>query len=84
MTIEILCNGCDDCDVLIGKVCQAVSDLNLDADILSDHDSRKHVSGLDCVDDLKLKVNGITVSTKRDCSVRDLMLMFNKELHLSL
>jgi hypothetical protein len=82
MTIEIICNGCDDCEVLIGKVCQAVSDLNLDADILSDHESRKHVPGLGCVGDLQLRINGITVSTKRDCSVTDLMLMFNKELHL--
>jgi hypothetical protein len=82
MKIEILCNGCDDCEVLKGKVCQAVSDLNLDADVRSDHDPRRHVSGLDCAGELRLRVNGLTVTTKSDCSVRDLMLLLNKELHL--
>ena len=35
MTIEILCSGCDDCQSLRGKVCQALADLNLAADVIS-------------------------------------------------
>jgi hypothetical protein len=33
MTIEILCSGCDDCNIIVGKVCQALADLNLDAEV---------------------------------------------------
>lgn len=82
MKIEILCNGCGDCDEQKGKVSQAASDLNLDADVYSDHDPKKHVTGLDCNGVLRLRLNGLLVSTKSDCNVRDLMLLLNKELHM--
>ena len=83
MKIEILCNGCDDCEVLRGKVCQAISDLNIDADVLSNHDPKRHVAGLGCHGKLRLRIDGMTVTAKSDCSVRDWMLLFNKELHLT-
>ena len=82
MKIEVLCDGCDDCEVLNGKVCQAVSDLNLDARVVSHHDPKKHSPDVACGGELRLRINGLTVSAKRDCSVRDLMLILNKELHL--
>lgn len=79
MTIEILCNGCDDCEAIRGKVCQAIADLNLNAEIVSHHDPKRHASGADCDGQLLLRINGLVVSAKKDCSVRDLMLVFSKE-----
>ena len=78
MTIEIICDGCLDCGHIKGKVCQAVADLNLNAEVLSDHDPKNHGVGLDCVGPLRMRVNGILVSTSNECSVRDLMLLFSK------
>ena len=77
MTIEILCDGCADCGVIEGKVCQAVVDLNLNAEILSHHDPKKHKPSVDCDGLLRIRINGIVVSTRSDCSVRDLRLLFN-------
>lgn len=34
MTIEILCKDKNECSVLHGKLCQALSDLNLKADVV--------------------------------------------------
>jgi hypothetical protein len=82
MVIEILCDGCVDCGLVTGKVCQAVADLNLNADVLSHHDPRRHDSGIDCDGLLKIRINGLVVSAKSDCSVRDLMLIFSKEPNL--
>lgn len=82
MIIEILCDGCLDCGLVQGKVCQAVADLNLNAEVLSHHDPERHGSGFDCDGLLKMRINGLVVSAKSDCSVRDLMLLFSKEPHL--
>ena len=82
MIIEILCDGCLDCGLVQGKVCQAVADLNLNAEVLSHHDPERHDSGFDCYGLLKIRINGLVVSAKSDCSVRDLMLLFSKEPHL--
>ena len=79
MTIEILCDGCIDCDLARGKVCQAVADLNLDAQVVSDHDPEKHTHPRDCDGLLKLRINDLLISARSDCSVRDLMLLLNKE-----
>lgn len=57
----------NDCDILTGKVCQAVSD-------------GKQDSCLDCAGDLKLWLNDVNVSTKRVRSFRASMLL-SKELH---
>ena len=38
MTIERLCGESDHCEVLRGRVCQALSDLNLHADVVSIYD----------------------------------------------
>lgn len=38
MTIEILCGESDHCEVVRGRVCQALSDLNLNADVVSIYD----------------------------------------------
>ena len=77
MTIEILCDGCADCGVIEGKVCQAVVDLNLNAKILSHHDPNKHGPGVDCDDLVRIRIDGLVVSTRSDCSVRDLKRLFN-------
>ena len=49
MTIEILCSGCDNCEVVLGRVCQALSDLNLEAEIVSIYDpvrlAKHHIYG---------------------------------------
>ena len=82
MTIEILCDGCADCGVVEGKVCQAVIDLNLNAKILSDHDPRKHRSSVNCDGPVRIRIDGLVVSTRSDCSVRDLKQLLNqKERH---
>ena len=49
MIIEILCDGCLDCGLVKGKVCQAVVDLNLNlnAEVLSHHDPKRDDSGID-------------------------------------
>jgi hypothetical protein len=83
MKIEILCNGCDDCEMLQGKVCQAVVDLNLDAEILSTHDPKRHVFGRGCTGVFQMRIDGLNISAKSDCTVQDLMLILNKELHLN-
>ena len=77
MTIEILCDGCVDCGVIEGKVCQAVVDLNLNAQILSHHDPQKHRSSVDCDGLVRIRIDGLVVSTHSDCSVRELKLLFN-------
>ena len=79
MIIEILCDGCLDCGLLKGKVCQAVADLYLNSEVLSHHDPKRHDSGIDCDGLLKIRINGLIVSARSDCSVRDLMLIFSKE-----
>jgi hypothetical protein len=79
MTIEILCDGCTDCAAIKGKVCQAIADLNLDAEVLSSHDPKKHEAVKDCDGLFRIRINGLVVSTRNDCSVRDLMLLFSKE-----
>lgn len=49
MTIEILCSGCDNCEVVRGRVCQALSDLNLKAEVVSIYDpvrlAKNHIYG---------------------------------------
>lgn len=79
MKVEILCNGCDDCEVIRGKVCQALADLNLDVEVISHHDPQKHAPGINCDGKLELCIDGLVVSAKSDCSVRDLMMIFDKE-----
>ncbi len=79
MIVEILCDGCVDCWVVKGKVCQAIADLNLNAEVLSHHDPKRPGSGIDCDGLLKIRINGLVVSTRSDCSVRDLMLLFSQE-----
>jgi hypothetical protein len=79
MTIEIICDGCIDCAAIKGMVCQAVADLNLDAEVLSNHDPRKHKGRRNCDGTMKMRIDDIVVSARSDCSVRDLMLLFNKE-----
>ena len=79
MIIEILYDGCLDCGLVKGKVCQAVADLNLNAEVLSHHDPKRDDSGIDCDGSLKIRINGLVVSARSDCSVRDLMLIFSKE-----
>jgi hypothetical protein len=79
MIVEILCDGCVDCGVVKGRVCQAIADLNLNAEVLSHHDPKRHGSGIECDGLLKIRINGLVVSTKSDCSVRDLMLLFSQE-----
>jgi hypothetical protein len=82
MIIKILCDGCLDCGLVKGKVCQAVADLNLNAKGLSHHDPKRHGSGIDCDGLFKIRINGLVVSARSDCSVRGLMLIFSKEPHL--
>lgn len=79
MVIEILCDGCIDCGIIKGKVCQAVADLNLNAEVLSNHDPERHVSDIECDGLLRMRINDLVVATRTDCSVRDLMLLFSKE-----
>ena len=80
MRIEILCDGCVDCLAIKGMVCQAVADLNLDALVVSDHDPRNHkIKRTDCDGMLKLRIDDIIISARSDCTVRDLMLLLNKE-----
>ena len=79
MKIEILCDGCVDCGAVKGRVCQAVADLNLDVEISSNHDPKRHGSRINCDGFLRMRINGLVVSTRSDCSVRDLMLLFSKE-----
>ena len=83
MTIEILCDGCSNCRLIKGKICQAVADLNLKAKISSNHEPKKHALEIDCDGLLRMRVNGVLVSARSDCSVRDLMLIFNKESQMS-
>jgi hypothetical protein len=82
MKVEILCDGCDDCEVIQGKVCQALADLNLNAKVVSYHDPAKHAPGINCDGKLKLCIDGLVVSARNDCSVRDLMLIFNKQTQM--
>lgn len=78
MTIEILCNTCDDCEVLRGKICQALADLNLDAEIISTLDSSRLTEmNLDVHNGLV--VDGVLVSTKDQCTVQELKLLLDKE-----
>ena len=79
MQIEILCDGCIDCTAIQGKVCQAVSDLNLDAEVLTSHEPKKHRGRRNCDGLLRMRIDDILVSARSDCSVRDLMFLFNKE-----
>jgi hypothetical protein len=82
MTIEILCDGCVDCEIVKGKVCQAVADLNLNVEISSNHDPKRHRDSVDCGNFLRMRINGVIISTRSDCSVQDLMLIFNKDPQL--
>lgn len=79
MQIEILCDGCIDCTAIKGMVCQAVSDLNLNAEVLTSHDPQKHRGRRDCDGLLRMRIDNVVVSARSDCTVRDLMLIFNKE-----
>ena len=82
MKVEILCNGCDDCEVIQGRVCQALADLNLKASVVSHHNPQRHAPGMQCDGKMKLLINGIPVSARNDCSVRDLMMIFSTESHM--
>jgi len=82
MKVEILCNGCDDCEMIKGRVCQALNDLNMKAEVVSHHDPQRHTPGIECDGQMKLRINGIPVSARNDCTVRDLKMMFNKEAQL--
>ena len=68
MIIEILCDGCLDCGLVKGKVCQAVVDLNLNlnlnlnAEVLSHHDPKRDDSGIDWDGLLKIRINGLLFS----------------------
>lgn len=62
-----------------GKVCQAVADLNLDVEVRSHHDPKNHINAQDCDGMLRMRIDDLEVSARSDCSVRDLMLIFNKE-----
>ena len=82
MRVDILCSGCDDCELIKGKVCQALADLNLKVDVVSNHDPRKHTTAIDCDGQVKMLIDGLLVSARNDCSVRDLMLLFDKEAQM--
>lgn len=62
-----------------GKVCYAVADLNLDVEMHSLHDLNKYRNTQGGNGLLRMRIDGLVVYTRSDCSVRDLMLILNKE-----
>jgi len=84
MKVDILCNGCNDCEVIRGRVCQTLEDLNLKAEIAFHHDPQKHTPGIECDGLMTFLINGIPVSAKYDCSVSDLMMIFSNETQMQL
>jgi len=82
MTVEIFCDGCFDCSVIKGKVCQAIADLNLAAEVFTNHEPEKHGSNVICEGNFRMLIDGLLVSARTNCSVRDLMLLLNTENQL--
>lgn len=71
MTIEILCSGCDDCKIIVGKVCQALADLNLNADVISVFDPHR-IKRYCLTGSTGIVVNGQPVAITDCCTVREL------------
>lgn len=71
MKIEIICKGCVDCMVVRKKICQALADLNLNADVLSVFEpNRMRVRNL--YDQPEIRIDGQSVITSHSCTVKEL------------
>lgn len=80
MTIEILCSGCDNCEIVLGRVCQALSDLNLEAEIVSIYDpvrlAENHIYG-----EAGVVIDGHLVNSGDQTTSLELKHLINEKLN---
>ena len=79
MTIEILCSGCDDCNVIRGKICQALADLNLNADVISVYDPHRKAKYF-LPGHPGILIDGRPVVTGNSCSVSEYKRLFSEKV----
>lgn len=79
MTIEILCSGCEDCDLIRGKVCQALADLNLNASVVSIYDPTRTACD-NLFGQPVVVIDGHRVTTGSDWTVQQIKRFLDAEL----
>lgn len=77
MTIEILCKDSIECRVLHGKVRQALSDLNLKAEVVPS--SSRNLGGLPFDNITGLVFNGFCIPTRQHISIEDLKAVIERQ-----
>ena len=77
MKIEIICKGCVNCVLVRGKICQALADLNLNADVISVFEpSRMREQNLHEQPDVR--IDGQSVITSHSCTVNELKSLIDE------